>query len=99
MNGARATKNISLVLVSSLLVFAGWHCGDFLRDEAEHHGPAGHGHAGGHGYGGSGFFWWHSGYYGGGNVGGGNVGGGRTNAVPASSLRGGFGTTGHAAGG
>jgi hypothetical protein len=107
---ARATKNISLVLVSSLLVFAGWGCGDFLTNDAEHRDEADHGHAGAHHVGtghSSGFFWWHSGYYryygGSGTVGG--VGGGTgTNpgghsGVAGGSARGGFGTTGHAAGG
>jgi hypothetical protein len=105
MNGVRATKNISLVLVSSLLVFAGWNCGDTLREEAEHPG-AQHGHAGGHhtsGGGGSRFFWWHSSYYyagGGSSVGGSSGGGGGgKGAVPSASGRGGFGTSGHAAGG
>jgi hypothetical protein len=103
MNGARATKNISLVLVSSLLVFAGWNCGDTLREEAEH--PAAqHGHAGGHhtSGGGSRFFWWYSSYYYAGGSGrsvGGSSGAGGKSAVPTASGRGGFGTTGHAAGG
>jgi hypothetical protein len=101
MNGARATKNISLVLVSSLLVFAGWQCGDQIRENAEHRAAGDHGHAAGRHVpssgGGSRFFWWHSSYYAGG---GGSVGGGsRTSAVPSASGRGGFGTTGHAAGG
>jgi hypothetical protein len=105
MNGARATKNISLVLVSSLLVFGGWTCGDYLREEAEHPGAANQGHAGGQHVrtsgGGSHFFWWHSGYYYGGGSGG-RVGGGtsrgRPNAAPSTSARGGFGSSGHAAG-
>jgi hypothetical protein len=100
MNGARATKNISMVLVSSLLVFTGWSCGGFLRDGTEHHGVAGPGHAGGHYYGGgSRFFWWHSGYYSGGSNVGIGGGGGRPGAVSTSSVRGGFGTIGHSAGG
>jgi hypothetical protein len=102
MNGARATKNISLVLVSSLLVFAGWNCGDRLREETEQPGhPGGQRvHASG---GGSRFFWWHSTYYytggGGTGIGGGagGAGGGKSGA-PTTSARGGFGTTGHAAG-
>ena len=105
MDAERATKHISLVLVSSVLVFAGWYCGDRLRANADKRdGAAGHGFAGGqhgHGSGGSHFFWWHSGTYGGVRPGGVRPGGGtsgNSSSNISSSARGGFGSSGHAAG-
>src|SRR5438309_1406258 len=102
MNGTRATKNISLVLISSLLVFAGWQCGDSLREAADRQPAGGGGHAGGGGPrsgGGARVFWWQSTYYTGGGtarpapVGGRGAG---PSAVPTSSGRGGFGSSAHA---
>ena len=99
----RASRAISLVLISSVLVFAGWSCGDYLR-HSERSRAAGTPYAGYHGYG-SRFFWFHSygpPYYYGGTGGGSVTRGGTTTGSRSStsgpSLRGGFGSSGHAAG-
>jgi hypothetical protein len=96
----RASRAISLVLVSSALVFAGWGTGDCLHHAS---GPGGTGGDYGSGYHGSrtGFFWYHSGpyYYGRGAVGGGRPGGVRGGSgLAGPSLRGGFGSFGRGAG-
>ena len=109
----RASKSISLVLISSALVFAGWASGEHLRQTHPE------GHAGGpypHGYSGPGrFFWFHSvpSYYpypyGGGPWRGGTAGGtgvrpgrpgipGQAGGARAPSVRGGFGSFGRGVG-
>jgi hypothetical protein len=105
MDTGRATRAISLVLISSVVVFAGWGAGDFLQ------GTTGTGQTGGYSAGGyrgaSHFFWYRSGgyYYGGGGARpGGGVGGpggapsGLRGGAAAPSVRGGFGSFGHSAG-
>jgi hypothetical protein len=92
MSVERASRSISLVLVSSALVFAGWAAGDYMRQTSGPRSTTGHYYPGYHG--GSHFFWYHS--AGPAYVGGGTSGG--RSSFPGPSLRGGFGSSGHAAG-
>ena len=88
----QTTKTISLVLISSALVFIGWGCP--MGHEERKDGTTARSGSGSHG--GSSWFW-RSGYYGGGRVGPSAPTGTSTSHPGTVSSRGGFGSSGGAA--
>jgi hypothetical protein len=96
MDLGRTTKSISLVLISSVLVFAGWGIPAWLSDAQDNEaGPSSGSHGSGHVRGGRGFFWFAnpgSSYRAGG------TGTGGSHPASAPSARGGFGSSAPGAG-
>jgi hypothetical protein len=101
MNLSKTTKSISLVLISSALVFAGWGTPGCLSDAHDKDGRADSGwRRSGYGGGGRRFFWFtNPGSYGGtassGSTGAasGSHGSGGSNRSGSTSTRGGFGSS------